>query len=118
MSTVTKEVLSGSTDGKQIKISATSSGGANTIHTAGSGTTNKDELWVWVTNNHTSAVNLTLLLGGTASPDDEINMSVPSKSGVYLVLPGFILQNSLILKAFAGTTNVLCISGFVNRIAP
>lgn len=118
MATFTKKPLSGSTNGKQIKLSATTSGSANTIHTAGSGTTNNDEIWIWVTNNHSSAVNLTLLWGGNSSPDDEIVMSIPSKSGLYLVIPGLILQNSLVLKAFAGTTNVLCISGFVNTIAP
>jgi hypothetical protein len=29
-----------------------------------------------------------------------------------------LLQNSLIVKAFAGTTDVILIHGFVNRIAP
>lgn len=117
MATFEKQKLSGSTNGKQIKLAAVGTPGT-TIHTAVSGTTDYDEIWLWVTNNHTAAVNLTIEFGGTGSPDDLIQLSVPSKSGIYLVIPGWVLNNSLVVKAFAGIANVLCINGFVNRITP
>lgn len=116
MSTFTKLKLSGSTDGKQIKIVATGTPGT-TIHTAVVGVSDYDEIWLWATNNHTSAVNLTIEFGGVASPDDLIQLSVPSKSGLYLVIPGWVLQNSQVVKAFAATANVICIGGFVNRVS-
>lgn len=117
MATFSKIALSGSTNGKQIKVGATSTPGT-TIHTAGSGTTNYDEVWIYAMNNHTSSVNLTIEWGGTTSPDDLVQMSIPSKQGIYLVIPGWVIQNSLVVKAFAGTTNVISIGGWVNRIAP
>jgi hypothetical protein len=115
MATFTKEKLSGSTNGKQIKVAATSTPGT-TIHTAVTGTTDWDEVWIYVTNNHTAAVDLTIEFGGTTSPDDLIQQSIPSKTGLYLIAPGLILQNSLVVKAFASVANVLCVSGWVNRI--
>jgi hypothetical protein len=36
---------------------------------------------------------------------------------MFFVVPGFILQNGLTVKAFAGTANVISIGGWVNRIA-
>ena len=107
--------LSASTDGKQIKVAATATAGT-TIHTAVTGTTDYDEIWIYATNNHTSAVNLTIEWGGTTSVDDLIQLSVPSKTGLYLIIPGLVLQNGAVVRAFAGTTNVICISGWVNRI--
>ncbi len=115
MATYTKAILSGSTDGKQILVTATTSAGT-TIHTAVSGTTNIDEVWLYATNNDASAVNLTILWGGSTSPNDYIQMSIPSKTGLYLIVPGLILQNSNVIKAFAGTGSVISISGWVNKI--
>lgn len=115
MSVYTKQKLSGSTNGRQIKVAATTTPGT-LIHTAVAGIVDWDEIWVYVTNNHTTSLSLTLQWGGTTSPDDYIQMSIPSKTGLYLIVPGLILQNGLILRAFAQTTNLLCISGWVNRI--
>jgi hypothetical protein len=116
MATYTKHKLSASTNGKNIKVVATSSPGT-LIHTAVSGTSAWDEIWIYAQNNHTAAVNLTIEYGGTTSTVDLVQMSIPSKSGLYLVIPGLILQNSCVVKAFAATTNVISITGFVNQIA-
>lgn len=115
MATYTKRVLSGSTDGKQILITATTSSGT-TVHTAVTGTSDIDEVWLYATNNDSSAVSLTLLWGGSTSPNDYIQMSIPSKTGLYLIVPGLVLQNSNVIKAFANTGSVISISGWVNRI--
>lgn len=115
MATYAKMKLSGSSDGKAIKIGATGTPGT-LIHTAVSGIVSLDEIWLYVTNNHTGPLSLTIEFGGTTSPDDLIQMSIPSKTGLYLIVPGFVLNNGLIVRAFAQTANLLTISGWVNRI--
>jgi hypothetical protein len=117
MATAVKRKLSGSTDGRNIKVVATASAGT-TIHTAVAGTTagTFDEVWLWAHNSHTSAVPLTLQFGGTSTPDDDITITLPSKQGLIPILPGCILQNGSVIKAYAGTANVVTISGFVNSI--
>jgi hypothetical protein len=113
MATYTKVKLSGSTDGKAIKVAATASAG-DTIHTAHA--TALDEIWIYAYNGHTTTVELTLQVGGTTSPDNDIKVTLASKTGHILVLAGLILTNSLVLKAYAATTNVVTLQGFVNRI--
>lgn len=115
MATFSKIKLSGSTDGKQIKVGATSTPGT-TIHTAVTGTTNYDEIWLYVTNSSVSSVSLTIEWGGSVSPDDLIQMSIPSKTGLYLIIPGLVLHNGAVVKSFASVTNVINVSGWVNRI--
>ena len=117
MATVVKRKLSESTDGKAIKIAATSTAGT-AIHTAVAGTTagTFDEIWLWAFNSHTLDVVLTIEFGGADAPDQNIIVTIPFKSGLIPVVPGFILQNGATVKAFAATTNVITITGFVNAI--
>lgn len=110
-------IPSGSVNGKLIKISATSTPGT-IIHTAVSGTTNLDEVWLWVTNNHTATVGLTVEWGGNSSPDDLIQQSIPSKTGLYLLVPGIRVNNGIAIRAFATVANVVNILSNVNRITP
>jgi hypothetical protein len=116
MSTFTKVILSGSTNGRAIKVVAVATAGT-TIHTTPAGTSSIDEVWLYAQNNHTSAVDLTIEFGGVSAPDDLIQMQIPSKSGLYLICPGLNLQNSLLVRAFASVANVISIQGFVNRIS-
>lgn len=113
-----KRKLSGSTDGKAIKIAATSTAGT-ALHTAVAGTTagTFDEIWLWAYNSHTADVLLTIEFGGADAPDQNIVVMIPPKEGLIPVVPGLILQNEATVKAFAGTTNVITISGFVNAIS-
>lgn len=115
MATYDKAKLSGSTDGRNIEVAATVSAGT-TIHTAVSGTTNFDEIWLWAINTSATDVVLTLEFGGTTATDDQIIQTIPAKSGLILICPGLVLQNSTVVRAFAGTTNVINIAGFVNKI--
>jgi hypothetical protein len=39
-----------------------------------------------------------------------------SKSGLYLVAPGLMLQNGLAIAAFASVANVVILHGYVNRL--
>lgn len=117
MATITKLKLSGSTDGRQIKVVATASSGT-TIHTAVTGTTNIDEIWLYAVNADTTARKLTIQWGGTTSPDDEIEITIGAESGYQLIVPGLLLQNATVVRAYAATANVIMIGGFVNQIAP
>jgi hypothetical protein len=117
MSTVyTKAKLSGSTDGKQILITATTGGGAQTIHTAVSGTTNLDEVWIYAYNEDTADATLTILWGGTTEPDNVMRFDVPPQAGRYLCVDGALLQNSLIVKAYASIASKIVVDGFVNQL--
>jgi len=56
--------------------------------------------------------------GGVAAPDDHIEINIGAEgTGLVLVSPGLLLTNSLVVKAFAGTANVVTLTGYVNRIA-
>lgn len=115
MATYGKQLLSGSTQGKAILVAATATLGT-TIHTAVSGTTDYDEIYLYAVNSSSSAVKLTLEWGEATAPNGNIEYTVPAEDGLYLVAPGLLLQNSLVVTAFAGTTNVVTIHGYVNRI--
>ena len=115
MATISKELLSGSTQGKGIKVTGNGTGSAVTIHTAVSGTTDIDEIWLWAANQHSAAVELTIEWGGTAA-DDLIVVDVAEEAGLVQIAPGIPLQNGLVIKAFANSTNVINIFGFVNRL--
>lgn len=114
--TVSRIPLSGSTHGRGIKVVATASTGT-TIHTATSSTSDCDVVTLYAYNSSASAVNLTIQWGGTSTPDDDIKLSIPATSGLTLVVPDMVLRNSLVIAAYAGTTNVITIHGFVNRVA-
>jgi len=111
--TFAKVVLSGSTNGKQIKVAATATAGT-TIHTASA--TSLDEIWIYAVNSSTSTVKLTLEWGEATAPDGNIEVTIPNEGGYTLVVPGLLLTNSLVVKAFAATANVILLNGYVNRI--
>lgn len=115
MADFSKLKLSGSTNGRGIKLVPTATPGT-LLHTAVPELTSYDEIWLYMTNNHTADVAVTIEFGGTTNPDDRIQMTIPSKTGLYLVVPGLILTNSLIVRAYAATANVISVHGFVNRI--
>ena len=115
MATYSKILLSGSTDGKLIKVVPTATLGT-TIHTAVSGTTNLDEIYLYAVNSDSTARKLTIEYGGVSSPDDLIEYTVPAENGLHLIVPGLLLQNSLVVTAFCATANVVMIGGYVNRI--
>jgi len=90
------------------------------IHTASSSTSVFDEVWIYAQNNHTADVALRIGFGNTTDPDDIIEYTVKTKGGLYLVVPGLILKGNatpLTVKAAAGTTNVISLTGYVNRIS-
>jgi hypothetical protein len=115
MPSISRIPLSGSTDGRGIKVVATASSGT-TIHTATSSATDCDVVTIYAYNSSASAVNLTLQWGGTTSVDDDIKLSIPATSGLTLVVPDMVVRNSLVVRAYAGTANVITLHGFANRV--
>jgi hypothetical protein len=118
VATFTKNKLSGSTDGKAVKVTGTSSGATVTVHTAVAGTTAGvfDEIWIYANNTSATTVKLTLEWGTSSASDGNIEINVAGESGLVLVVPGLILQNALVVKAFAATADVILLSGYVNSI--
>jgi hypothetical protein len=122
MATFTKVLLSGSSQGKAIKIAETTSGSnGTTLHATGISSTTIDEIWLYAYNSSSTAVVLTIQWGGITAVDNEYKISIPATSGLTLVVPGLILTgdgtNATTTRAYAGTTNVITVSGYVNRIA-
>jgi hypothetical protein len=113
MATYSKQLLSGSTSGKPIAVAATATPGT-TIHTASS--TALDEIWLYAVNTGTSSVKLTIEFGGTTNTEN-IELTIAGESGLTLLIPGLILTGANVVRAFAATTNVISISGYVNRIS-
>lgn len=118
MATFTKNKLSGSTDGMAIKVTGTSTAATVTVHQAVAGTTAGvfDEIWIYANNTSTSAVKLTLEWGTATAADGNIELTIAAEAGLVLVVAGLILQNSKVVKAFAGTADVILLTGFVNSI--
>jgi len=118
MATYSRQLLSGSTNGRAILVAATATPGT-TIHTAVSGTTSFDEIYAWATNTDTATLTLTIEFGGTTDPNDLIvkTLTLPANSPPIPVLTGQVLNGAVVCRAFAGTANLIIISGFVNRIA-
>ena len=114
MATYSKLKLSGSTDGKPIKVAATSIGSGDTIHTAHA--TAMDYIDLFAYNGDTASIELSIGWGGTTDIDHVYKVTIPAKSGPVKVAEEFPLTNSLVVKAAAGTTNKVAIVGSVRRV--
>lgn len=117
MTTFTRQLLSGSTNGRNIPVAATATPGT-AIHTAVAGTTAFDEIYLWAANVTATVATLTLEWGGVTDPGDHMvkSFSIPANSGPIPIATGQVLNNSLLVKAFSGTASAINITGFVNRI--
>jgi len=112
MATYSKQLLSGSSGGKPISVIATSSPGT-VIHTASA--TPLDEVWIYAVNTASASTKLTIEFGGVTSAEN-IEIIIPGEGGLTLVIPGLIITSSNIVRAFAATSNVISLSGYINRI--
>lgn len=116
MATYSKAPLSGSTHGRGIKIGATAIGTGTTIHTAVNSTTDLDLLTLFMQNNHTDSVTVTLGWGGTTDPDDLIELTLDFGQGLVLVVADLPLRNNLSLVAAADVADVITVFGYANQI--
>ena len=117
MSTINRALLSGSTNGRNIPVAATATPGT-TIHTAVSGTTSFDEIYLWAANVTATTATLTIEWGGVTDPGDHLvkAYSIPGNSISFIIASGQVLNNGLVVKAFSGTASAINLSGYVNRI--
>jgi hypothetical protein len=121
MATFSKLALqpAGSTGtGLGVKVAATATPGT-AVHTASTTSTTIDEIWIYAVNTSTSAVKLTIEWGETTAPDGNIEVTIQPEAGLVTIIPGLLLQGNAtakVVRAFAGTANVLVVHGFVNRI--
>ena len=119
MATFSKSILSNSTDGKGIKVAATATAGT-LIHTGSATAATLHEVWLYAVNSSASDVKLTIEWGEATAPDGNIEYTVKAENGLYLIVPGLLLKGNataLTIKAFAATTNVIVVHGYVNVIA-
>jgi len=114
----TIEKLSGSTDGKGVKVTGTATGSSVTVHTATSGAGDIDLVTLYAQNNDADGETRTLTIewGGTTDPDNLIIVPVPCKVGPVLVCDRLPIMNSLVIKAWADEANDCIIYGFVSRV--
>lgn len=108
----TSVAASGSTNGLGILVAATS-GTGTLIHTATSD--QKDSVVLYAFNNHTSSVDLTLQIGGTASGNLRV-ITLPAKNGPYPIYHGIPLTGSTVVGAIASVANVVVIDALINRV--
>jgi hypothetical protein len=118
MATYSRQLLSGSTNGRTIPVAATATPGT-LLHTAQASVTGFDEVYAWVSNVSAGAVLLTIEWGGSADPGDHMVklLSIPPNSPPIPVLTGQVLQNGLNVRAFASVGGTINVTGYVNRIA-
>lgn len=118
MATISKLTLSGSTNGRGIKVTTASpiDGSDTTIHTAVTGTTDTDLITLFAYNSDTVARDLHWGWGGTTLPDDGNITPIPAQAGLVLVCADLPLRNSLVVVMSASAANVITVYGYVNRI--
>jgi hypothetical protein len=116
MATMSKVMLSESPDGDGILIttSAPIDGSDTLIHTAGSGTTNKDLVTLFAYNDDDVPQDLHLKWGDTAQ---SIKVTIPSRSGLSLLVADLPISDG---NTIEGSTtpdgSVVTVYGYVNRI--
>ena len=115
MAALTYVIPSGSTNGRAVLVVATATAGT-ILHTAVTGTSDMDEIYIWAYNDHTANVLLTIEWGGVTTPGDTIRYTVPFDDGLHLIMPGIRLQNGLVVRAFAATASVITCAVNVNRL--
>ena len=119
-SKLTLQPTSGTTGtGLGIKVAATAIASGTTIHTANSTPSTIDEIWLYAVNTSSASVKLTIGWGAVTDPDATIEVTVLPEAGLVTVIPGLLLQGNAtpkVVKASAGTADVIVLHGFVNRI--
>lgn len=118
MPSYSRQLLSGSTNGRAIPVAAVATPGT-TVHQALAGAAGFDEVYLWATNVTGAAATLTIEWGGVTDPGDHLvkSFSIPANSPPIPIVTGQVLQNGLTVKAFSGTASAINLSGYVNRIS-
>lgn len=117
MAAYSRQLLSGSTNGRAIPIVATATAGT-LLHTAIAGTASFDEVYLWVSNVTAADATLTIEWGGVTNPGDHMvhAYTIPAASQMLPIALGQNLQNGLVIRAFSSVASALNAIGYVNRI--
>jgi hypothetical protein len=113
MATFSKQLLTNSTNGKQILVTSSVAPG-DFIHIASNSSTTIDEVFLYGINNSSIPVTASVLWGNTGSIDT-IQTTLPALSGRVQIADGRLLANGLSIRAYS-TGNSCSFDGFVNRI--
>ena len=117
MAVYSRLLLSGSTNGTPIPVAATATPGT-LIHTAITGTSGFDEVYIWASNVTNAGATLTIEWGGVSDPGSHMvkAYSIAANSAPLAIAVGQVVNNAVVVRAFSGTASAINITGFVNRI--
>ncbi len=115
--TYSKQILSGSTNGRMVEVNNTTSPGT-TIHTVqATATVAREEVYLYAMNGGTATAGHTLTVewGGTGTAD-QIKVTIPPEDGLFQINPGMAFTaTTSIIRAFATATGLFRLGGWVNR---
>lgn len=115
MSTYSKQLLSASSNGQPIPITATATLGTLVHQSLLTGAV--DEVWLWLVNRSSAAVTVTVEWGAAGNANHLVEAySIPANSIPIEVSAGQLIQAGLQVTIFASTANAINAIGFVNRI--
>lgn len=117
MPSYSRQLLSGSTNGREIPVVAVATAGT-LLHTALPGAAGFDEIYLWASNVTGAAAKLTIEWGGVTDPGDHMvkQLSIPANSPPIPIATGQVLNNGLVVRAFSDVASAINIGGYVNRI--
>lgn len=119
MASYSKIILSGSIDGGGIEVTGVTPSAGSTIHQGVSGAADSiDEVWLYVHNSATDSREIGIMWGSTAAGNRFVyTVTARDKDGLHLIVPGLVIRNGKIIKAYATAASALSIWGHVNRMA-
>lgn len=119
MATFSKILLSQSTDGAPILLTATAAPGV-LIHATQSSTADYDEIWVYANNISTADATVNVYWGNTGATNYIGPVNVQAYAGPILISPGLILRGTgstgSVVYSTASATGSVGLIGYVNRI--
>ena len=107
--------LSASSNGRNIKIAATSSTGT-LLHTASATSGVTDFGYIDACNLSASDITLTLQWADDTSPDASTEVILTGKNGWERVVSGLPIEAGRRINAFAGQANLIMMNGFIHRL--
>lgn len=113
-------ILSQSTDGRPIKVTATAIGLPQSLHSGPSAATKYHTIDIYGVNTGSANEVLTLLPGGVTDPDDKVPCPMAPNVGPKFLCRVRLKGNAtpLVLKTFASTANVINVWGEVSEYVP
>ncbi len=115
--TETRIGFSAATNGATMTVNTTSAISPMTVHTAGPGIYNWDDVWIWAANTDTVSRTISLYFGAHSSIGDQVvgNYDLPPGGAPVLICPGLFIQNSGVIEAYASIADKINLTGYVNR---